>query len=431
MDSHWFDLVLIAALIMINALLAGSEIALISLQESQLRRLRRRGGARTVRLARLAQDPNRFLATIQIGITLAGFLASATAAVSLAELLVPLLAFAGRAAEPVAVALVTLTLTFVTLVVGELAPKRLAMQFAERWALRAAAPLDFLATVSRPAVWALGQATDLTVRLLGGDPRAGKQPPTPEELRDMVISHRGLTSEQRTIISSALEIHERPLRAVLVPRRAVFALPADMPAGQARIALAGSGHSRAPVVPAGHFDEVLGVVHLRDLTTGDEAAPVADLARPATHFPDFMKLSEALRHFMTAHQQFALVVDEHGSVEGIVTIEDLLEEIVGEIYDETDRDVMTARAQPDGSLLVPGGFPVHDLPDIGVDVGDLAHGPYTTVAGLVLARLGHLPQYPGDHVRAAGWDIEVTGIDHHAISAVRLRPHATDQAGAP
>ncbi|WNZ10563.1 transporter associated domain-containing protein [Streptomyces sp. 11x1] len=274
-------------------------------------------------------------------------------------------------------------------------------------------PLDLLAIVSRPAVWALGRATDLTVRLLGGDPRADKQPPTPEELRDMVTSHRGPTAEQRTIISSALEMHERPLRAVLVRRRAVFTVPADMSAGQARIALAGSGHSRAPVVPAGHFDEVLGVVHLRDLTTGDQAAPVADLARPATRFPDFMKLSEALRRFMTAHQQFALV-----------------KEIVGEIHDETDRDVMTPRAQPDGSLLVPGGFPVHDLPGTGVDVGDLAQGPYTTVAGLVLARLGHLPQYPGDHVRAADWDIEVTGIDHHAISTVRLRPHATDQAGA-
>ncbi|WP_432133813.1 hemolysin family protein [Streptomyces sp. bgisy154] len=422
MEGFWFDLALIAALIVLNALFAGSEIALISLRESQLRRLRRRGAARAARLVRLTEEPNRFLATIQIGITLAGFLASATAAVSLAEPLVPALGFAGRAAEPLAIALVTLTLTFVTLVVGELAPKRLAMQYAQRWALLAATPLDVLATAARPAVWALSRATDLIVRLLGGDPRAPQQPPSPEELRDMVISHRGLTTQQRTIISSALEIHERPLRTVVVPRRDVFTLPDDMPAAQARLALARSGHSRAPVLQAGHFDDVLGIVHLRDLTTGDDTAPVTALARPALFLSDFMKVSEALRRLMAAHEQFALVVDEHGSVDGIVTIEDLLEELVGEIHDETDHTT-TDYTQPDGSLLLPGSFPLHDLPDLGVDLGDLAHGPYTTIAGLALARLGRLPQHPGDSVRLANWTLEITGIHRHAVTAVRLRPH--------
>lgn len=424
MNGYGADLLLIAVLIVLNALFAGSEIALISLRESQLRRLRRRGGANAARLVRLAADPNRFLATIQIGITLAGFLASATAAVSLAEPLVPLLSFAGQAADTVAVVLVTLVLTFVTLVVGELAPKRLAMQFAERWGLLAAMPLDVMSAVARPAVWTLARATNMVVRLLGGNPDVGKQPPSPEELRDMVISHRGLTAEQRTIISSALEIHERTLRAALVPRRVVFTLPASMPAGQARGELAGSGHSRAPVLAAGRFDDVLGVVHLRDLTMSDDVVPVTDLAQPATVFSDFMTVSEALRRFRADHQQFALVIDEHGSVEGIVTIEDLLEEIVGEIYDESDRDVMTVDAQPDGCILVPGAFPVHDLPEIGVDLGELVHGRYTTIAGLVLHQLGDIPSTPGAHVRAATWDIEVVEIDRHAITAVRLRPHA-------
>ncbi|MGW0498019.1 hemolysin family protein [Streptomyces sp. NPDC003007] len=271
MDGSWLTLVLVAALIALNALFAGTEIALISLRESQVKRLGRSGGASATRLVRLTEDPNRFLATIQIGITLAGFLASATAAVSLAEPLVPALDFAGRAAEPLAIALVTLILTFVTLVAGELAPKRLAMQYAQRWALLAATPLDVLATASRPAVWALSRTTDLLVRLLGGNPHKTEQPPSPEELRDMVVSHRGLTTEQRTIISGALEIHERPLRAVLVPRRSVFALPDDMPAAQARLDLARSGHSRAPVLRGGHIDEVIGIVHLRDLITSEDS----------------------------------------------------------------------------------------------------------------------------------------------------------------
>lgn len=422
MNGYWTDLVLIAVLIVFNALFAGSEVALISLRESQVRRLNRGVGASATRLVRLVQEPNRFLATIQIGITLAGFLASATAAVSLAEPLVPVLSFAGQAARPLAVASVTLTLTFVTLVAGELAPKRLAMQYAERWALLAATPLDILATMARPAVWTLSQATNLIVRLFGGDPRQGQRPPSREELRDIVVSHRGLTIEQRTIISSALEIHDRPLRAILVPRGSVFTLSDGVPAEQARLALARSGHSRAPVLRAGHIDDVLGVVHLRDLTLADDASSVAEAARPAPFFSDFMAVPDALRRLMAAHEQFAFVVDEYGSVEGIVTIEDLLEEVVGEIYDETDRDTLSVRPQTDGSLLLPGTFPVHDLPGRCVDIGDLANGPYATIAGLVLAQLGRLPKSPGESIHLPGCTIEVIGLTRHAITTVRLRP---------
>ncbi|WP_436789689.1 hemolysin family protein [Yinghuangia sp. YIM S10712] len=422
MDGYGFDLALVGVLVVINALFAGSEIALISLRESQLEGIGRRGGRGAARLAELARNPNRFLATIQIGITLAGFLASATAAVSLAEPLAPLFSFAGGAAEPVAVAVVTLVLTFVTLVVGELAPKRLAMQFSERWALMAATPLHILAKISRPAVWALGHATDLLVRLLGGNPDKREEPPPPEELRDMVISHHGLTAQQREIISSALEMHERPLRTALVPRREVFGLGDGMTAGEARAALAEAGHSRAPVVSAGHVDDILGVVRLRELITSDDATPVTEMARPAPRLPDFMRLSEALRHLMAAHEQFALVVDEHGSVEGIVTLEDLLEEIVGEIYDETEQETASAYTEADGTIRLPGTFPLHDLRDAGINLGDHPPGTYTTIAGLALALLGRVPERPGDRVEIGDWRIEVTSVDHHAITAVRLHP---------
>ncbi|MFG2335548.1 CNNM domain-containing protein [Streptomyces yangpuensis] len=168
MDGHWWDLALITALIVLNALFAGTEIALVSLRESQLRRLRRRRGAAAARLVRLTGDPNRYLATIQIGITLAGFLASATAAVSLAEPLVPLLGFAGQAAAPLAVALVTALLAFVTLVVGELAPKRLAMQFPQRWSLLAATPLNALASGSGTSRVAVAVCRECGVGLCAG-----------------------------------------------------------------------------------------------------------------------------------------------------------------------------------------------------------------------------------------------------------------------
>ncbi|MER5262735.1 hemolysin family protein [Actinosynnema sp. NPDC002837] len=428
MDGYGFTVALVAVLVLLNAVFAGSEMALISLREGQLRALERdgRAGART--LVRLARDPNRFLATIQIGITLAGFLASATAAVSLAEPLVPLLGFLGGAAGAVAIALVTVVLTFLTLVFGELAPKRLAMQNALRWALLVARPLDLLSTISRPAVWALSASTNLVVRLFGGKPDAESEEMSPEELRELVAAQRGLNVEQRMIISGALEIHERRLREVLVPRRSVVTLAAELDVASARAQLAGSGHSRAPVARGGHLDDLVGVVHLRDLLVDE--VPLARVTREALVFPDTVRVSDALRRFKAEREQMALVVDEHGAVAGMVTLEDLLEEIVGEIYDETDRDVMAVHAAEDGSLVLPGTFPAHDLVDLGVELPDAPEGDYATIAGLVLVVLGRIPEAPGDRVTVSGWTIEVLGVEHHAITEVRLRPRpATDGTG--
>ncbi len=405
---------------MFNALFAGSEMALVSLREGQLRRMEQQGGGAAAAAA-LARDPNRYLATIQIGITLAGFLASATAALALAEVLQPALGFLGRAARPVAVVGVTLVLTFLTLVFGELAPKRVAMQHAERWARLAGRPLTALATISRPFVWVLSKATDLGVRLMGGDPRGHRDEITPEEVRDLVSVHRGFTAEQRLIIAGAVEITERVLREVLIPRRNVFLLDADLPVDVARKELAGSGYSRAPVVRRRNVDETIGIVHLRDLLSQDTGT-VAEVARPVLLLPDSLHAGDALRRFKVERQQFALVVDEHGAVDGIVTMEDLLEEVVGEIYDEADRDVMAVQQGEDGDMLLPGTFPIHDLPDIGVNFEQRPGGDYITVAGLVIAVLGHVPTRTGEIVHLDGWTAQVTSVDRHAITEIRLRP---------
>ena len=187
---------LVLVFVMVGGVFAATEIALVSLRASQLSALERES-ARGARVAEVARDPNRFLATIQIGITLAGFLASATAAVSLAEPLVPLLGFAGEAAEPLAIVLVTLVLAFVTLVIGELAPKRLALQRAESWAMFVAVPLHWAAVVARPLVWLLSKSTDFVVRLLGGEPGQTREEVAVEELRDLIVAHRGLSDERK------------------------------------------------------------------------------------------------------------------------------------------------------------------------------------------------------------------------------------------
>jgi putative hemolysin len=422
-DGYGFNLALVAVLVLLNAAFAGSEMAFVSLREGQLRSLEREGHRRLVRLAR---DPNRYFATIQIGITLSGFLASATAAVSLAAPVVPLLSFLGRAANGVAIALVTVVLTFVTLVFGELAPKRLAMQYAVRWAKIVAATLDFLSTVSRPAVWLLSKSTDLVVRLFGGDPDVGDEQMSPEELRDLVEVQQHLNQEQRMIMTGALEIHERRLREVLVPRRQVTILESGLDTATARETLSRSGHSRAPVTRNGHLDDVVGVVHLRDLL--DDGVAVTDVARAPMVLPDSVRVTDALRRMKAEHEQLALVVDEHGAVDGIVTLEDLLEEIVGEIYDETDSDVIAVKAAPDGSIELPGTFPVHDLVDVGVELRDAPPGPYSTVAGLVLLILGRIPEEPGDVVEVSGWKIEVRAVEHHAITKVTLKHVQRDEA---
>lgn len=419
MDNYGVQLVLVGVLVLVNAVFAGSEMALVSLRDSQVDRLAERGGAGRA-LAALARDPNRFLATIQIGITVAGFLASATAAVSLSAPLVAPLGFLGDAAAPVSVIAVTVLLSFLTLVLGELAPKRIAMQRAESWALVVARPLELLARLTRPVVWLLGRSSDAVVRMFGGDPAERREEVTAEELRELVVAQKAFTPQQRIIMEGAFEIADRVLRQVVVPRRAVISLQADTPVAQARARLAATGHSRAPVVRAADLDDVVGVVHLRDLLADSGVA--ADAARPAMLLPESLRVSDAMRRMRAERQQLALVVDERGTVDGIVTLEDLLEEVVGEIYDETDRDVLGARREPDGALLVPGLFPVHDLADIGVHLKERPHGEYATVAGLILAVLGRIPKTPGDRVEVDGWSAEVVSVDRRAITAVRLRP---------
>jgi putative hemolysin len=414
MKLPWAEIGLVLLLVLINAAFAGSEVALISLREGQLRRLEREGEQGRL-VARLARDPNQFLSTIQIGITLAGFLASAAAAVSLAEPLVPLLGFLGRAADPVAVVLVTMVLAYLTLVVGELAPKRIALQRPERWARRAARPLAVISTLTRPAVWLLSTSTNLLVRLAGADPRRQREEVTEEEVRDMIATGSVFRPEQRRILSEAIEIGERRLHDVLVPRRDVVAIPADASVAEAIGMLVGTTHGRAPV-HRGDLDEVVGLVTLQDLVGAE--GPVASRVRPVVALPESMTVLDALRRLQAEREQLAIVLNEYGGTEGIVTVEDLLEELVGEIYDEFDPDSHGIHRQPDGSLVLPGSFPVHDLADLGIA---LPGGDYATLAGLVLDRMGHIPG-KGESVEVDGWRLEVLDVENRAITRVRLVP---------
>lgn len=408
----WVQLGLVAVLVLLNAVFAGSEMALVSLREAQLNRLGQRG-RKGAALVKLARDPNRFLATIQIGITLAGFLASATAAVTLAEPLIEPLAALGAAARPVAILLITMALTFVTLVFGELAPKRIAMQRAEGWALLAARPLSGLATAARPVVWLLGKSSDVVVRAFGVDPSRSREDVSEEDLRDMVAAQPELSAEERGIIAGAFEFADRSLREIVVPRPSVLALQSDLDVDQAAARLAECGHTRAPVYRT-DLDDVLGTVHLRALIGAQ--GNVGTHTQPALLLPETLGCLDALRHMQTQRQQMALVINEHGGTEGLVTIEDLLEELVGEIWDEADPDVQAVVHHPDGDLTLDGAYPMHDLVDLGIE---LPPGDYTTIAGLILEQLGRIAT-AGDTITIGAWTLRVDEATDRSISRVRV-----------
>ncbi|MGH9210844.1 MAG: hemolysin family protein [Acidimicrobiales bacterium] len=428
MDGLWPQVGLVVVLVLLNAAFAGSELALVSLREGQLRRLEQRSSTGAV-LARLAREPNRFMATIQVGITLAGFLASASAAVSLSEPLEERLDGAlGGMSRGASIVLVTLVLSYFTLVLGELVPKRIAMQRAERWGLVVARPLSAISQMTRPVVWLLSRSTDIAVRLLGGDPNRGREPVTEEELRDLVASHRNFSPQQRMIIEGAFEISQRTLHEVLRPRPDVFVVDAAAPCGEAQAALAASGHSRAPVVTTGSLDDVIGIVHLRDLLSSEAGCTAGAQSTPATIFPESLGALDALRQMQVTRVQMAVVVNEHGGAEGIITVEDLIEELVGEIYDETDRDVLMVRREPDGSMVLPGRFPAHDLPDLGIEVPE---GQYATVAGFLLWQLQRIPDRPGDVVDVGQWRMTITAVDDRAITEIRVSRASSADAGTP
>lgn len=411
----WLEIGVLVVITLFTALFTGSEIAFVSLREGQLQRMEEEGG-RGLRVVHLARNPSRFFSAVQIAITLSGFFASATAAVSLADPLEGLLSFLGGAANVVAVVLVTLVLAYFTLVFGELVPKRIAMQRAEQWARLSIGVLTFVTTMVRPFVWLLEKSTNLVLRGLGVDPTQLREQVTEEEIRDMLEAQEGFSPEQRSIINGAFDITTRTLREVLVPRGNVFSISHAATAEEALVELVRAGHSRAPV-HTGDLDDVLGIVHLREL---HHANDLVSKVRPATVLPESLNVLDALRRLQGARQQMALVVNEHGGVEGIITVEDLLEEIVGEIYDEFDSDTHHIERDQDGCIALPGSFPIHDLEDIDAELPD-GEGAYATVAGYVLDQLGHIPE-PGEVVHGQTWSVEVVEVVERAITKVRLIP---------
>lgn len=430
------NVALVLLFILLGGVFAGTEIALVSLRESQLGRLGERG-RRGQRVAELAGNPNRFLGAVQIGVTVAGFFSAAFGATTLADDVSPGLVALGipeSVADPVTLVVITLAIAFVSLVLGELVPKRIALQRSEGVSLVVAPLLDRFATLMRPVLWLMSKATDLVVRLLGGDPQVQREQITSEELRALVSGHEALSEEERQIVEDVFGAGDRQVREVMLPRTEVDFLDAGMPADQAAEQAILMPHSRYPVV-RGSADDVVGFVHVRDLYApemNNRSVRVGEITRNVIVLPGTKRILPALSEMRRAGGHLAIVVDEYGGTAGIVTLEDLVEELVGDIRDEYDvaeeSRIPTAagdQTRVDGLL---------NLDDFADETGvQLPEGPYETVAGFVVASLGRMPRV-GDTVEVEGGRLEVMALDGRRASLIRVlipsRAELTESSGS-
>jgi magnesium and cobalt exporter, CNNM family len=424
-----WDIVVVLAIVLIGGFFAGAEMALVSLREGQVRSIRQRG-KRGQRAARLAQDPNRFLSAVQIGVTVATLLTGAFGAATIADALRSALIshhVSTGWASTISLIVVTGVISFFTLVLGELAPKRLALQRPERIALLAAPVLDRISVLARPLVWLLSQSTNLVVRLLGGDPAAGRGVMTEEELRDLVAGNQALSADERHIVREVFDAGKRQVREVLVPRTEVEFIAASTPVDRAAKIAAAAPYSRFPVYQES-YDDIIGFVHVRDLLNPDLAdrlVPVAEVCRPVKQLPTSKRVLAALSEMRRDRAHMAIVVDEYGGTAGIVTLEDLVEELIGEIQDEYDVEEPGPTELRDGVLEVDG---LLNLDEFAEQTGvELPEGPYETVAGYVLAILGELPGV-GAEVEVSGHKLTVTELDGRRIARVRVGRAGDDGA---
>lgn len=420
------SLILILFLTLVNAFLAGAEMAFVSLNPAKIKELADQGDKRARRVQKLLASPDAFLSAIQVGITFAGFFNSASAARAFVDLILPAL---GKfpAAETAASLLVTLVISYVTLVLGELYPKQLALQIPEQYARLSAGAILFLRGAFRPFVWLLTISVGLLKKLTPIDFSKKEEKLTRQEIRLLLHSSRNdgaIDTEEFNMMRGVLSLDTRLVREIMVPRVDTDMLDAEDPFETNMDLLLTQLRSRIPLYQEDK-DNILGIVHLKDVLLNLQALnehrlTFRDIARPALFIPDTMYTDELLVQFQKTKQHLAVLVDEFGGVSGIVTLEDLIEEIVGDIkdeYDDEDNEAMQVISPTEAVLL--GSLPLSDL-NRTFDLNLQSEGA-DTIAGYMIEQLGYLPK-PGEEPEVAGegFTLRVLRAQNTRIEAVRL-----------
>lgn len=420
----------ILLLIVVNGLFSMSEMALVSARRARLAAMERRGTRGAAEARQLAEEPQRFLPTVQVGITLVGVFTGVFGGARIASHLQALLlqTWPGLlgAAESIALAIVVVVTTYLTLVLGELVPKQLALRQPEQMAVWVAYPIDLLARIARPAVWLLGLSSGLILRVMGLH-RVPQQAVTDEELKALLAegTQTGvLEIEERDMIERVLRLADKPVRAIMTPRTELSWIDRASPAAEIATALKSAPHSRF-VVCDRSIDNVVGVVQAKDildrLLSGGDLSIGAALRQPII-VPDTVTALDALQRLKSDTLGLALVMDEYGSFEGLVTAADVLEAIVG---DPTDAEQHAVEGSTGGetTLVMDGMMPVDELKSR-LSLPDLpAEGSYHTLAGLILALLRRVPR-TGDRIVFGGWRFEVLEMDGRRVDRVRASVEA-------
>ncbi len=418
----FIDIGMVAFFIVLGGLFVAAEIALLSLRDSQVRQIASKG-KRGAKVAELVKNPNRFLAAVQVGVTFFGFLSAALGAQRIGEYLVPRLEKWGLSesyAPTVSLLSLTIVIAYFSLIFGELVPKRLALHHAEKIALAAANSVDVIANIFRPIIWLLSHSTNFVIRLFGLDPKATRADISEAELLDLVSGHAALTTEERDIVEEVFNASERQLHEIMVPRTEVDFLDASLSITQAiRIAVE-KAHSRYPVI-RGSSDEVIGFIHVRDLLDpayDGKDLTIMEIIRNVIFLPGTKGILPALTEMRSQRQQIAIVLDEYGGTDGIVTLEDLVECLIGEIHDEYDSYEGEVQSQDRiGDFEVEGLISLEDLFDeTGVEIPT---GPYETLSGFIMHFLGRIPRL-NDVIRVNGARITVISIEGKRVGQLLI-----------
>jgi len=431
--SLGLNILLIFIFLLLGSVFAGTELALVSLRGSQIDQMEQED-ARGKRVAQIARDPNTFLSTVQIGVTLSGFLSASFGESSISPYIVPIVeswSVPTSVAAPLTTIVLTLIISYCSIVISELVPKRIAMQRNEQIARAVVPAIHVFAKVCKPIIWLIGKNTNIIVRLLGFDPNETDSEVSDEELRVLVNTNTNLSKDERTILDDVFDASETIVAEVMRPRADVVFLDGAMPIGDAAAYVREMPYSRYPVTGK-DFDDVLGFVHVRDLLDirDPEAKTVADVTREGISLPGTSKLLPSLELLRKRGIHLAVVIDEYGGTDGIVTLEDMTEELVGDIRDEYDlpeekggeRTERTAFVN--GVATIEGGMTIEDFADLtGIELED---GPYETVAGYFLAHTGKMGEVGDTLPSDDGYDMTVTQVDGRRIETLEIRKHMVD-----
>jgi len=428
-EDLWLEIIVILALILANGFFAASEIAMIAVRKSRIDALLERGYRSAAAVARLKNDPDRFLATVQIGVTVVSSFASAIGGAAAIAYLKPQIAastssFISQWAEAIALLIVVLPISYLSLVLGELVPKSLALRFSEQIACFVARPIELLARISSIFVKALTASSNLVLRIFGGNENESASFISVDEVKSLIRegAARGIFNEtEKELIHSVFEFTDTPVKAVMIPRTEIHAIEVHASLADVAKSFVDSGFSRIPVFE-NELDKIIGILYNKDVFKALQEKSdfrIRDHLHPAFFVPSTLPISELLKQLQRRRLAMALVVNEFGEIEGLATLEDLLEEIVGEIRDEYDREERgPVERLPDGSMVIQGSALLKDLKtDFDLPFEDSAD--YHTLAGLLLSRLKRIPR-GGEWIEENGYKLTIVDMEGRRIVKIKL-----------